>query len=170
MQAARQTVGNPAIDPWGWYSTHYKWCPTVIQSYWDSKVTGLSAVTGCWPWCHWREVDDIHTRSPMPPSGVRRKITFHASPAARPSTCLVSASPVAILLLFTTCIVLMCSAPPSEHRGHNSQVSLKPQMCPAPPSEEISSKVDHCTCDLYHPRRTYSPKDETNWNIHLASP
>ena len=43
-------------------------------------------------------------------------------------------SDFASLLLFTTCIVLMCSAPPSEHRGDNSQVCLRFVEAPNVPS------------------------------------
>ena len=45
----------------------------------------------------------------------------------------------------------MYPAPPSLRRGDNLQLTcalLKPQMCPAPPSETICSKISHSVCHL----------------------
>ena len=43
-------------------------------------------------------------------------------------------SDFASLLLFTTCIVLMCPAPPNERRGGHSQLSLRFVEAPSVPS------------------------------------
>ena len=45
----------------------------------------------------------------------------------------------------------MYPAPPCLRRGDNLQLTwalLKPQMCPAPPSETICSKISHSVCHL----------------------
>ena len=110
VQAARHTVENQALilgvdivhttnvllwlqlmsywDTLKWHRAVIKWWRRTVTQNW---VTGLSPMTGCWPWCPWRGVSGwrIQTQNPMPaltlpappPPGIRRNITFHASPA-----------------------------------------------------------------------------------------